>query len=1467
MNLDTFLGLLQNAALLVAVGFIYDLAAVKWQPGETSLQQALTGLVLGGICIVIMLTPWQLGPGVFFDARSVLLCVSGLFFGTVATIVIVLITAAFRVFQGGSGALTGVLVILSSGAVGIIWRHFRKSKLSELSWLEIYGMGIIVHILMLLLMLTLPWSIAKAVLLKITLPVLLIYPAGVTLLGLLMRNRLAHERASLAVAEREELFRSLFENSRAVMFIIDPDDESIVDANTAASEFYGWSRDDLRGMKVSVINCLPLEEVKAELKHAAREERNHFYLKHSLSDGSVRDVEVYNSPIRIEGRSLLYSIVHDITDRIQAEEALRKSAKDLKESQRIAHVGSWRLDLSTNEVEWSEELYKMYGFDPTIPPPPYTEHMKLFTPESWRNLSISLGRTADDGVPYELELETVREDGSNGWMWVRGEAVKDENGKIMGLWGAAQDITERKHYAETLKASEERFRTLSEESPLGISLIDDIGGYKYINPAFSNIFGYSLNDFETGMDWFKLAYPDEEYRQEVIRSWKKSMADYPSEKSLSRIYDVTCKDGSIKTILFRPVTTTSYGQFVLYEDITERKRAEEERRRIEQNYETLFREMLDGFALHEIICDKDQKPIDYRFLAVNPAFEKMTELRSEDVIGRTVLDVLPGTEPYWIDTYGSVALTGDPVFFENFSSEIDKYFEVTAFRPTPGQFACIFQDITDRKKAENALKAREEELEKTNERFKLATDSARIGVWDLDLKTNELVWDDWMYRLYGVDPNHFGGAYEAWKQGVHPDDIVRTDEEMQTAIRGESEFDTEFRVVRPNGEIRHIKAIAKVHKDDDNKPVRMTGINYDMTDRVKAEESLMEAATFLDNISDIAYIADKQGNIAWVNSAAERLTGFPPEDIIGKPFMPLFIADDHASLIDVYKRTLNGESLENTLTFTSGVTCHFTSLPKYNERGDIIGAFGVARDISESLRAERTLQISEARLKKAQETAKIGNWEYDISTGEVWGSEEAFRIYGIERTSEFLPLDEVESYILEAKRVNQALVDLIAKNEAYDIEFEIDSNSKDGLTQIHSIAELVLDDSGNPVKVTGVIQDITERKRMEKEKENLQVQLQQAQKMEAIGTLAGGISHDFNNLLQAINGYAQLLLMDKQNEDPEYKSLKAIQDAGFRASDLVRQLLLFSRKADSTQRPIELQQEVEQAKKILERTIPKMIDIQVHTGARLWSINADPVQMGQMLLNLGTNAADAMPDSGRLLFEIENATLDDDYTNRHLGALPGNYVLLSVSDTGEGMDKETQEKIFEPFFTTKEIGKGTGLGLASVYGIVKSHKGYITCYSEVGLGTTFKIYFPAIVKPEVRETRDGERKPIPRGAETILLVDDEESIREFAQQALMKFGYTVMTASTGEEALERYSTKPNEIDLIVTDLGMPGMGGHRFLQELIRLNPAVKVIIASGYAISGQVKQSMEAGAMGYVGKPYQLADLLKTVREVLDEK
>ena len=396
--------------------------------------------------------------------------------------------------------------------------------------------------------------------------------------------------------------------------------------------------------------------------------------------------------------------------------------------------------------------------------------------------------------------------------------------------------------------------------------------------------------------------------------------------------------------------------------------------------------------------------------------------------------------------------------------------------------------------------------------------------------------------------------------------------------------------------------------------------------------------------------------------------------------------------------------------------------------------------------------------------------------------------------------------------------------------------------------------------------DITERKEAEKEREKMQAQFRQAQKMEAVGTLAGGIAHDFNNLLQAVQGYAQLLQMRKGEEDSGQRELSQIIRAAERGADLTQQLLTFSRKVESELRPIDLNHEVESVRLLLERTIPKMIQMEFHLAENLKIVEADPGQVEQILMNLAVNAKDAMPEGGRFIVETANVTLDENYCMIHPEARPDEYTQLTVSDTGHGMNKKTLEHIFEPFYTTKETGKGTGLGLATVYGIVKSHKGHITCHSELGEGTTFKIYFPAI-ESEEKIVRTQEPLAAARGGEeTILLVDDEEPIRILGSQILEEFGYTVLTAADGESALQLYQEEHQRIALVILDLIMPGMGGKRCLGELLKVNPEARVAIASGYSPDGPTREILKNGAKGFVSKPYDMRQMLNVVREVLDQ-
>ena len=389
--------------------------------------------------------------------------------------------------------------------------------------------------------------------------------------------------------------------------------------------------------------------------------------------------------------------------------------------------------------------------------------------------------------------------------------------------------------------------------------------------------------------------------------------------------------------------------------------------------------------------------------------------------------------------------------------------------------------------------------------------------------------------------------------------------------------------------------------------------------------------------------------------------------------------------------------------------------------------------------------------------------------------------------------------------------------------------------------------------------DISERKRLEE-------QLRQAQKMEALGTLAGGIAHDFNNILGGIMGYTDLCLVKARAGKPHHQELDQVLSAVDRAKGLVQQILTFSRRTTTEMTLFSLNKLVCGTVELLERAIPRMIEIQMDLADDPWTVNVDVQQIEQVLMNLCVNAGDAMPDGGVLVIRTENASVSELNCSACGGLFSGDYVKLSVQDYGHGIEEQTMQRIFEPFFTTKEVGKGTGLGLSTVFGVVNDHGGHTLCHSTLGKGTTFEIYLPAMKGAAVAETQDGTTGVIVAGGrETLLMVDDEKYLRDIGQEVLTEMGYRVLLAGTGEEALRIYQEQRGEIDLVILDLNMPGMGGHWCMKHILAEHPEAKILVASGYSSTGNKKETLAAGALGFVAKPFGRFDLLKEVRAALD--
>jgi PAS domain S-box-containing protein len=501
-------------------------------------------------------------------------------------------------------------------------------------------------------------------------------------------------------------------------------------------------------------------------------------------------------------------------------------------------------------------------------------------------------------------------------------------------------------------------------------------------------------------------------------------------------------------------------------------------------------------------------------------------------------------------------------------------------------------------------------------------------------------------------------------------------------------------------------------------------------------------------------------------------------------------------------------------------------------------------------------------IRRAQKVAQIGTWEMDLATEKMRGSEESFRIYGIPVTPElgidaaFLKTLAMPEY---RPMLDRSLAEFIAGRGRFDVEYAIRRPS-DGETRfVHNRAELSRDPSGKPVFALGTIQDITARRQLEQ-------QLLQAQKMESVGRLAGGVAHDFNNLLTVIHSYTNILMKSVGSEHPFYGDLQEIQRAAHRAGDLTRQLLAFSRKQLMQPRVVDLNELCGSAERMLRRLIGEDIELVNIPGPSLGKVFADPGQIEQVIMNLAVNARDAMARGGRLTIETANVQLTEDYAGQHRDVRPGPYVMLAVTDSGEGMDAETQSHIFEPFFTTKKE-RGTGLGLSTVYGIVQQSGGHIWVYSERGHGSTFKVYLPFTTGEGKAATPGPVESFAGKAIESILVVEDDEQVRTVICRTLQRAGYTVLTAADPPSAIAIAKQHEPPVHLLLTDVVMPGMTGPVMARELTAIFPSTKVIYMSGYTDNSIIQQGLLDPSVAFLQKPFTPQALAAKVRQVLDGK
>ena len=911
--------------------------------------------------------------------------------------------------------------------------------------------------------------------------------------------------------------------------------------------------------------------------------------------------------------------------------------------------------------------------------------------------------------------------------------------------------------------------------PFPLLVVDSKDRIEVINSRFAQVFGYTLDDVATLRRWLEKAFPEKRLRRKVISAWEADLKTGPEAQTPPHSFEMVCKDGAVRDILFQMVKIGEGRRLILCEDITERKQAEDINRVLadisaaaakSEDLRDLIRTIREHLGLlldttNFYVALYDENTGLYSIPYYEDEYDKLEEFENiplgksltdyvrrkgksllldqqlhSELIELGEVDGVIGTDsPIWlgvplITAHGPIGVVGVQSYDDK-SLYSEKDMELLNF--VAGHIALI----VERKRAEEAL--RESEA-----RYRSLIETSPDAIILTDLEGNLLMANQEAARLLGVDSVEelLSGEVNAFDL-IAPEDRQRSIANVRKTLE-ERGVRAEYKVLRMDGGTFPAEMNVSLIRDAEGKPEAFIGVVRDITGRREAEEVIRQSeenlATTLDSIGDAVIATDEDGKVVRMNPVAETLTGWKTNEAAGRDLAEIFRVVDEG-----------GEPLESPVE-------------------------GVIREGKVVELAEHT---------------------------------------------ELVSLDGTE------RRITHSAAPI---------------RGRDGV-----INGVVL-----------VFRDVTESYKLQK-------QLQQSQKMEAIGQLAGGIAHDFNNLLTVIQGNADLGLMKTESDSTLRKEFEEIRKTARRASELTHQILAYSRRLILSPKIIDLNDVIASMDSMLRRIIGEDVILRTVGGEGLWNVKADPTQLEQVIVNLAVNGRDAMPKGGKLTIETANVELDESYAKTHPVSIAGPYVMLSVSDTGCGMSEEVKKNIFEPFYTTKIEGRGTGLGLSTVYGIVKQSGGYIFVYSELGKGTCFKVYMPRVMgEAEEIATEEAQDQRL-EGSETILVVEDEDEVREMTARILEEYGYSTIKAGSGKEALKACKRMKDEIDMLLTDVVMPEMSGGEVAEAICRIFPNVKVLFMSGYAENAIVHHGELKPGTPYINKPFGTVELARKVRRVLD--
>jgi PAS domain S-box-containing protein len=1196
-----------------------------------------------------------------------------------------------------------------------------------------------------------------------------------------------------------------------------------------------------------------------------------------------------------------------MTDKLHQQNekgSLKKSEERLKLILEAGEFGMWELDTKTGNVWRTLRHDQIFGYGEPLPHWTYSMFLDHVLPEDRNEVEEKLQNAFSPHAVMDFECRIRRVDGDVRWIWLQGKPLADDQGAIIRITGLVKDITEKKKAEEALRKSEALLKETQEISMTGGWEMDVATNRTTWTDELYRIYGVS-KEFDHDDIRTDLSFYDPAHRPLLEQAFRDAVEKGEPYDLELRFLNARGEERWVRTMA-RPVLNNGRvvritGNLI---DITDRKHAELKLRESRQLIQALIENTTS------VVFFKD---IGGRITYINSRPEHTLQIPEAGLLGKTAAEIWPPEIAGPIEENDRKVLeSGRPMEIEEMIrlEDGDHWFLTTKFpiRDAAEHIIGIggmSADITRRKVAE-------QKLQESEERFRIMADNSPLIIWVMNAQGGIEFVNRAFREFFGVAPDQV--TRPRWLPLVHPDDAEEYLGAYTHAVEDRKPFRAQARMRRADGQWRWIDSFGAPWFSPQGEFLGYVGSSPDITERMLSEEALKKSEEqyrlTVDGLVDGIHVVDRDLRILLMNSTFRKwsrtLFNFS-EEVEGKTIIEFaeaipMLRKEAPMLKSFYEQVFaTGEPNTNEHEFEAGdrkIFLEFRRVPVIDE-GRVIRVVTIARDITdrkqaeedldryrshlEDLVKERTMELEERSAKLRQEIAGRKRIEEAIRT-----SEEQYRVV-VENANEGIVIAQDGEFCLvnpnfagivgypQKELISKRFVDYIHPEDRQMVmdrhrkrmrgepvpnmySFRIVDSKKN--TKWLEINAVMISWKGRPATLN-FLSDVTERVRMEEEKKSMEAQLAQAQKIEALGTFAGGIAHDLNNILYPIIINIEMLLSDAEKGTELHETLSQILTAAYRQRDLVKQILAFSRKSEGKSSPVKVAPLLKETLSLLRASLPSTIQVQLHIDPGPDMVMGDSTQIQQIILNLFRNAADAL--------ESHKGTIEVNLTNTRIGAdsshqdlKPGEYLRLTVQDTGRGIPSSIMDRIFEPFFTTKEVGKGIGMGLPVVHGMVKKHGGAITVESTPGTGSLITVLLPVLDESSSAETLSPEVHEQCKENPTILLVDDEQIILSSMQRALERSGYSVVSARSGQEALEIFAINPGRFCLVITDLTMPGVDGRELVRRLMDMRPDVPVILSTGYGDSITEQESQSLGIREMLLKPPNTHELNAAIHRVL---